>query len=381
MQQRHGIRSHVELMLGDVASTLSATVSQATRKYWVDVLRAVTITLVVFRHTDNHWLTRYLSAMRMPMFFFISGLLVNRNVLTEQVSDFTKKYIGRLVVPYFVFGIATYLPWYAGNLLSPGESFIKYGPLHPLIGLVYGVSGPDNWLSHNVPLWFLTCLFVVHHLFFILSRVFKLPVHIFAVSILVGYVGCTFLHALPYRLPWNFEIAMVALVFYTMGYMTQIYDLAGALADSLTAAIVFPVALACCLIAMWLNGPIDMNMGVVGTPALLYLGGFAGVVVCIILAMRTPRLQLIILLAQNTLVILVLHSTILLGMKRVSILILGNTFVITVSDTLAYSLGATTVTIAVCLLVSRPLRSYLPWIIGMHDPARATSMNLQLPRN
>jgi len=182
-----------------------------------------------------------------------------------------------------------------------------------------------------------------------------------------------FLRSLPYRLPWNFEIAMIALVFYSMGYVTQIYDLAEVLADSLTAAIVFLVALAGCLIAGWFNGPIDMNMGVVGTPALLYLGGLSGGVICIILAMRAPRLQLIILLAQNSLVILVLHITVLQGMMRVGILTLGNTFVTTVPDTWAYSLSVTVITIAVCLLVSRPLRRYLPWTIGMYEPARAAS--------
>ena len=351
-----------------LATDLSATLSQSTRKYWVDFLRALTIVLVVFGHVDDHQLTHYLSAVRLPMFFFISGLLASRVMLAGSFQNYLRKYFWSLIVPFYVFGLAVYPFWYFKNLHVPTTTFLRDGSHIPFFGMLYGVNGPQQWLIHNYPLWFLTCLFSVHHLFWVIRRLFVTPFQILLASLFLGLCGFLILHLCPFRLPWNLEIAMAAIVFYAMGYLSKTLHLTNFLARDSNALLAFPVALAVCIGIVLVNGPIDMDNGVLGRPEFYYLGGLGGIVACIIIAMRMPYSRVVSFIAKNTLAILAMHSPLLFLLRKTA-----NHFwglgIQGVSHILTYTVSATVISITMALLVSIPLRAYAPWTLGLRSPS------------
>ena len=45
------------------------------RTEWIDIAKAISITLVVLGHAGHDFLDIYLGWFRMPLFFFLSGIL------------------------------------------------------------------------------------------------------------------------------------------------------------------------------------------------------------------------------------------------------------------------------------------------------------------
>jgi fucose 4-O-acetylase-like acetyltransferase len=337
--------------------------------YWIDVLRAASIALIVFGHIDRHAVTLNLGLVRVPMFFFISGLLVSPRLLAASRAAVTEKYVRSLIVPYVFFGLVTYAVWLVLNLRAPTEAYFRFGPFHSLIGLLYGISGPARWIAHNEALWFLTCLFVVHHLFHALFSRLGTPVRTMAGSVGIGCVGYALLLLLPFRLPWNLEIAMMAVVFYAAGHAVREWDLNALLRRRTTASVALALGSACFALAVFLNGPADMNMGRIGLLPLFYLGGMAGILAAIVLAQRVPRFTFVEVMARNTLVILGLQLPLYDGLKRIFLGALETRFQ-GVSDTWMYSVTATTIVISICLLLARPLRRFVPWAVGVRGQER-----------
>ncbi|HLC15852.1 MAG TPA: acyltransferase family protein, partial [Thermodesulfovibrionia bacterium] len=118
-------------------------VKNANRLYWVDALKAIGIFFVVFGHTVGieARVRDYIFSFHMPLFFFISGFLLKKKHLEMPYVSFLIKKGKELLTPYFVFGFLSYLFWV--TLLrhyGMHASLIHVEPLHPLIGVLYGIG-------------------------------------------------------------------------------------------------------------------------------------------------------------------------------------------------------------------------------------------------
>lgn len=86
---------------------------QNQRINWIDIARGIGIILVVFGHTWRENLPKdWLYSFHMPLFFFISGWLVNikKTNLINWKNFLIKKFLS-LIVPYVLFILLTYLYW------------------------------------------------------------------------------------------------------------------------------------------------------------------------------------------------------------------------------------------------------------------------------
>lgn len=83
-------------------------------------------------------------------------------------------------------------------------------------------QGSDGYLVHNVPLWFVTCLFVVEVVYYFLSQLKDWVNILFCIALAVlGYVLVNDVETFDFTtLPWNIEVAMMAIPFYAAGNMT-----------------------------------------------------------------------------------------------------------------------------------------------------------------
>ena len=190
------------------------------RLQWIDSLKGIGIMLVVFAHHSlPAVLDTYIFSFHMPLFFFISGFLFDFGKYVGAAEDFVKGRFRSLIIPYFCFALLTCLFYFLLDAgFQPGvtnieffEATIPYG----IYSILYAL-GP--LVSYNPPLWFLTCLFVTELLFYGLVRNYygepgKLVLWLTAAGI-IGYLYSVYV---PFRLPWNADVALSAVVFYGAG--------------------------------------------------------------------------------------------------------------------------------------------------------------------
>ena len=182
---------------------------------YLDIAKGLGILAVVWAHIMlTGWSHKVIYAFHMPLFFFIAGMLFRR----EKYSSFALyavKRAKRLLLPYLIYSVLTWGIWAAFRLLrhDPVDSF--WAPLLQ----TFIAQGSGAFLVHNSALWFIPCLFVVELMYWALSRLKDwqnmITCFIFAgLSFLFGHLwGDKYWFLLPY----NFDAALIALPFYSVG--------------------------------------------------------------------------------------------------------------------------------------------------------------------
>ena len=194
------------------------------RKIWLDYAKVLGIYAVILGHYHNPAsFTGRIYAFHMPLFFFLSGYLFSFKK-DQNYTDFIKKLSTKIIIPYFFFSIITYIYWLL-IVRHFGSDANDHVPFYtPLIGIFYGLD-KGHFMDHDVPLWFLTCLFITENLFFILFRNIvspRLKILTIAIFALLGYINYSYN---PYRLPWNIDVALVAMVFFAAGnYVKEFFS-------------------------------------------------------------------------------------------------------------------------------------------------------------
>ncbi len=190
------------------------------RLAWIDALKGFGILLVVFAHYMlPQALDTYIFSFHMPLFFFVSGFLFNFAKYSGSAANFIKGRFRSLIIPYFAFAVITLLFYFLLDELYTPEvvSFKIFGAdiFHVVYSIIFAQT---TMISYNGPLWFLTCLFVTELLFFGLAkRYFWQPVKLGIWLIMAGIIGYLYSVYIPFRLPWNADVALTAVVFYGTG--------------------------------------------------------------------------------------------------------------------------------------------------------------------
>ena len=120
------------------------------RLEYIDIIKGIGIFLVVLGHvTINQTVYHFIYAFHMPLFFIIAGMFLHDK------PQFIRKQAKSLLLPYFSFGLLTYLYWWLVESrfreLPVGETFLSQ-----FINLFF----PTESQFCNVVLWFLPCLFL-----------------------------------------------------------------------------------------------------------------------------------------------------------------------------------------------------------------------------
>ncbi|MEN6567282.1 MAG: acyltransferase family protein [Veillonellales bacterium] len=276
-------------------------ISLNDRVEWVDTAKGIGIILVVLGHI---WLMRegynYIYSFHMPLFFFLSGYIVNF-AKYDGLRQFIVVKLNGLVIPYFWFSFFTYLYWvlverkFSGNEVSPAAAFIN----------IFISPGADQYLPHNPALWFLTCLFIVAIAFYGMASKLKLP-HIGILLLLSSAAGYAATLYLPSSFPWSIDVAPTAIVFYGMGFIIKKMKVTFIKSSRRRLWV-----LCCCVpagfIISQLNGSVVMADNVYGNYLYFYLGASLGITNVVIIAMLFRKNRALSYLGQNSLIILALH--------------------------------------------------------------------------
>lgn len=208
---------------------------------WLDIAKAISIILVVLGHAGHAFLDIYLGWFRMPLFFFLSGILF-KPVLFKNFAGWAGNKSFRMILPYFIYGIAIFALFNIQHL--------EMLPDH-LYNLLYGGSrlqGPYGVF------WFITVLLLTQLLLGIISNFYKwIQILVVAALFVAGHSEII----ISFDWPWNANVVMIAVFYYSLGHYSR--EIIRKYHDSFTVAAVSAV-LASLAIVVNINGYMDFYL-------------------------------------------------------------------------------------------------------------------------
>jgi fucose 4-O-acetylase-like acetyltransferase len=334
-----------------------------TRVPWVDALKGLGIVLVVLGHqslppTLKHWLYSF----HVPLFFFVSGLLFNPEKYATYRAFAARRW-RTVLVPYFVFSLATYLVWLVAMRPFGAAVQTDIAWWRPIVGTLVGL-GQNDWLAHNVPLWFLPCLFVTDQLFWFIHRNTRLKMNLGRWLIGFAVLGWLIQWASCCRWPWSADVAFTAVVFYGLGYVTR-RDWHPRLDPSFVQRVGLPLVLVAgsLLFSLW-NKPVDLNRAAFGHVLLFYPAALAGIALALLVARRLSGWSSLRFVGRHTLVVLALHNLAATLVTKVLVVLLPGVTFAAFRSSLFWSLLVTAAAVALLAPVAVFIDRRLPWLLG-----------------
>ena len=323
---------------------------------WIDYGKVIGIYLVVLAHTSLFIpLKDGIYTFLMPVFFFISGYLFSfsRNPVYK---DFIKKRFRQLIIPYIWINIITYLFWLVLGRHFGDDAGTNIPWYEPLINALLGNGGK---LIHDIPIWFLVCLFVIENLFYLVfKRVKRFWIGLIA-FIILAYLNYTFN---PYTLPFSFNTAIVAMIFYTFVYMMKEKEF-----FRKSNALYLIVALGVVVVVSIMNGRVAMYKNFYNNYFLFLLGGMAGIVfivnTCLYLSSWFGDTNWIKYLAKNTIIISGFHLMTFSFIKAVMVYILCIPLTV-LEEKIGVNILFSIISMILCLPLIFFINKYCPFIVG-----------------
>lgn len=205
---------------------------------WLDIAKAISIILVVLGHAGHAYLDIYLGWFRMPLFFFLSGVLFKPVVMKSFISWTTNKSF-RMMLPYFMYGVVIFI-------------IFNFQQLETLPGHIYNLFYGGSILQGPYGVfWFITVLLVTQILLGLISNLHKWIQVLIVVSLF--WIGHSDL-ILSYDWIWNANVVMIALFYYSLGFYCKAFIMKyhDSLMIALTSAVLATVA-----ILIDVNGSMD----------------------------------------------------------------------------------------------------------------------------
>ncbi|WP_010287232.1 acyltransferase family protein [Kurthia massiliensis] len=198
------------------------------RLTWVDATKGLLMLLVVIGHypgeMDHPWLT-YIYWFHMPAFFLLSGLFFRPVQRGKSMATSIKKRILQLMIPYVFFVlIITVLRYILA--LSTGNVSLDYY-INDLYSIVIGGRFARGCYA---VIWFMTTMLTAYILFMLITRYLKWPFQLLVLAICYyiaekesDYVidflgGHADLASQTIFIPWNLDVALLAVVYFAIGY-------------------------------------------------------------------------------------------------------------------------------------------------------------------
>lgn len=183
---------------------------------WGDIAKGIAIILVIMGHTFHPagGICKAIFLFHMPLFFFLCGYFFNFDKYEYNLFELLKNTYNRILIP----AIFTFLLFY--NVLSTDD----------VISLLYGIGKPiPEWEINPIgfAMWFLFCLVCVRIIlwaFLKLTYYYKLKIWCnLIIGMIIAYIGAKIGQII--KLPWSFDIALVAFYIAYCGYLYKKYNL------------------------------------------------------------------------------------------------------------------------------------------------------------
>lgn len=329
---------------------------------WIDYGKTLGIFLVVFAHTDLFTPVKNgIYTFLMPVFFFISGYLFSyeRN---PSYKDFVKKRFRQLIIPYIWINIITYLVWFFIGRKVGADAANPVPWYEPIIN---ALLGNGKLMVHDIPIWFLVCLFLVETIYYPVFRKVKRQWIGLACLIIFAYLNYTFS---PFHLPFSANTAFVGIIFYTFGNMLHKTGWEVLKRPKWTLSL---LSLGTVAFVTYENGRIAMYMNYYNNYFLFLLGGVAGIILIINLSHYLTfwfgKRKLIGYISKNTIIISGFHLLTFAFLKGVMIYLLQIP-VSVLHEKIGVNIVFALISVLLCLPVIYVINNYLPFTVGRRKP-------------
>ena len=182
---------------------------------YIDIAKGIGMLTVIYGHilyATNIY--TYIYSFHMPLFFFLAGMCY-RKAKYASFPQIVKARAKTLLLPYFIFSVSTWAVWALYNLVFQNEVESYFSPLLQ----TFIAQGSGGYLVHNVPLWFIPCLFIVELLYYFIAKLPKRYILLICVVLAtVGHFMSKGVLGLSFSaLPLSFDVAMTGIAFYAAG--------------------------------------------------------------------------------------------------------------------------------------------------------------------
>ncbi|MBQ9229380.1 MAG: acyltransferase family protein [Eubacterium sp.] len=283
---------------------------------YIDLARGIAIVAVLFGHIslikdspfqDNYSMVQsVIYSFHVPLFFFISGLCFSNR--TVNFSEFLLKKLRAFGIPYITFSFL----WYIYELATAIIIYHKQMTVQFLAGKALKYILQIRYL----PLWFLTCLFIVELLFYWILRISK-EKKLLMLAMTVGFfaVGIVYRLHVGKDLIWNADLSLLLLPFTVVGFLLKSANLKSLRRERLlfAAILLFVIGQLTNYFNTKYFSPhyVDIMYNCYGSFVLFYLSSFLGIASVMLFSIFFENKGSILkYLGQNTLMIFALHQII-----------------------------------------------------------------------
>lgn len=254
-----------------------------------DLAKAIGMLTIVWGHIYyGRASSAFVYAFHIPLFFVLSGMVFDKSRYPS-LAFFLSKKLKSLLIPYAVFSFLTWLVWVAYAFVTHANVESYWMPL----AQTFIAQGSEGYLVHNVPLWFVMCLFSMEVMYYFIAGFERIWITV--ITVLMAAASYCLLNYCPSfdfsAIPWSIDAAMLGIPFYALGHWAVCKWGHQRMMDAVNGHKALSVSVLLLLVAVtWLisdfNGPISFghtNMGVNVFTA--YLGGVTGVTMLLIFCM------------------------------------------------------------------------------------------------
>ncbi len=199
------------------------------------------------------------------------------------------KRVKSLLIPYAIFSFVTWCIWAAFALLRSANVDSYLMPLFQ----TFIAQGSAGFLVHNVPLWFVTCLFGIEIIYYFISVLSSKYILLITCCLaIISDVLIRYCSILDFSLmPWNLEVVCLGLPIYAIGNLIfqKISVQSMQVRVSNNRLIAFATASLLAIILYFtcqINGHISFGHSSLGNYTLLaYFNGFIGIAMMLLFSM------------------------------------------------------------------------------------------------
>lgn len=266
------------------------------RKNYIDALRGIAMIAVVLQHANNPGspsLTKLLLSFHMPLFFFISGMLMSgRNFRNKQVAEYLKGLLFTIVIP-----LITYM------LIQDTTEIL----------ISKSIPTPDILLA---PLknWFLVTLLLMKLISYGKYRVTNGRQSLVIVCLIIEVIVFCICDYTEIK---YVQTTLCALVFGDIGYLLCPYiekmyfqvRISGCsrVFEKIAAGGVFALFITVTIILCAYNESVLVYINQYGSKPYFIFVAFLGITACIDLVFAFENNELLLLIGRNTLIIYITH--------------------------------------------------------------------------
>lgn len=288
--------------------------SNTERLAYIDNIKGIGIFLVVLGHiTKNVYIINFIYSFHIPLFFFISGMLINPS--KHSLKDFVINKFKRLIVPYLAFSVISLVIWASAKVMMGEQISIQ----QQILGILRANVNLGD-LKFNIPLWFLPCLFVTEILFVLIYKIInKNTIFTFIIILIISIFSFNISNNYHPFYFWEIEVSLCQILFLYIGHLSNKYYFNTNKINKYNLIILLTTIITTQIILSHFNGRVDVSSSRYESIPLYIFNSIIGIcfTYTICLTYMRKKIFFITQIGKYTLYIMGIHAVLIIFIKKI----------------------------------------------------------------